>query len=236
MFGRGGYAEEVKVDTLKYGVVIESSRVVYPSNSSGETLVVVNPQAYPILVQTKVVSESKDKKAPFFVTPPLFRLDSAQRYSLRITKTGNIPEDKESLYWICVKGIPPKADDLWAKDMLDNTESHRGVGVKLNISIDNCIKLITRPGKINNNMLEHAGNIIWRRDGKDLIASNNSLFYINIGSLEFNGIRLIPDYIPPKGERRFTLKDKVGSNGMVTWRVIDDYGALSKAYSKKINE
>jgi P pilus assembly chaperone PapD len=120
--------------------------------------------------------------------------------------------------------------------MDDNTKLHGGVGVKLNISIDNCIKLIARPEKINNNMLEYAGNIIWRRDGKDLVASNNSSFYMNIGSLEFDGIRLIPDYIPPKGERRFALKDKADISGIVTWRVIDDYGALSKAYSKKINE
>ncbi|TQN75904.1 UNVERIFIED_ORG: P pilus assembly chaperone PapD [Citrobacter freundii] len=235
MLGLSANAEQIKVDTLKYGVVIEGSRVIYPSNSTGETLVVVNPQTYPVLVQTKILSENKDKKAPFFVTPPLFRLDGTQRYSLRITKTGEVEENKESLYWACVKGIPPKADDLWAKDVNDNSQSNGGIGVKLNISIDNCIKLIVRPKNLKNNMLEHAENIVWHKSGKDLIARNNSSFYMNIGSLEFNGVKLTPSYIPPEGERRFTLNDKSDTKGVVAWSVIDDYGALSKTYSKKLN-
>lgn len=228
-------AGQIKVDTLKYGVVIEGSRIIYRSDSTGSVLPVENPQTYPVLVQTKVLTEKKDKSAPFFVSPPLFRLDSGKRYSLRIAKTGDsFPQDKESLFWVCVKGIPPKADDLWAGKQ-DNAGANRDVGVLLNISIDNCIKLIVRPNKLEGNSLDHANQLLWRKSGNELIGYNKSAFYINLSTLSFNGVKLTPDYIPPGGERRFMLEGKGGDDtGTVTWNVIDDYGAVSKDFTNKI--
>ncbi|NPE97657.1 Dr fimbrial biogenesis chaperone DraB, partial [Escherichia coli] len=69
-------------------------------------------QDYPMLVQSEVLSEDQKSPAPFVVTPPLFRLDGQQSSRLRIVRTGGeFPSDRESLQWICVKGIPPKEDD-----------------------------------------------------------------------------------------------------------------------------
>lgn len=233
-FAEAVSAGPIKVDTLKYGVVIEGSRIIYPSESTGSVLPVENPQAYPVLVQTKIYTEKKDKSAPFFVTPPLFRLDSGKRHSLRITKTAdNFPPDKESLFWVCVKGIPPKADDLWAGKQ-DSTGTNHDVGVLLNISIDNCIKLIVRPNKLEGNPLDYASRISWRKSGNELIGYNKSAFYINLSTVSFNGVRLTPDYIPPGGERKFLIEGKSADTGTVTWNVIDDYGAVSKDFSDKI--
>lgn len=227
-------AGQIKVDTLKYGVVLESSRIIYPSDSAGSVLPVENSQSYPVLVQTKILTEKKDKSAPFFVTPPLFRLDSGKRYSLRITKTGdNFPEDKESLFWVCVKGIPPKADDLWA-DKKEIAGSNNNIGVMLNISIDNCIKLILRPDKLEGRPMDYANLISWRKSGNELVGYNKSAFYMNLGSVSFNGMKLMPDYIPPGEERRFLLENSVANTGTVTWNVIDDYGAMSTDFSSKI--
>ncbi|EAX6827628.1 molecular chaperone [Salmonella enterica] len=230
----GGNAGQIKVDALKYGVVIESSRIIYPSDSTGSVLPVENPQSYPVLVQTKILTEQKDKSAPFFVSPPLFRLDSGKRYSLRITKTGDdFPQDKERLFWICVKGIPPKADDLWAEKK-GHDSSNKDIGVMLNISIDNCIKLILRPDKLEGRPLDYANQISWKKSGNELIGYNKSAFYMNLGSVSFNGMKLTPDYIPPGGERRFPLESSVANSGTVTWNVIDDYGAMSTDFSIKI--
>lgn len=57
------------------------------------------------------------KYCTFIITPPLFRLDALQSSRLRIVKTeGAFPIDRESLQWICVKAIPPKYEDKWAKE------------------------------------------------------------------------------------------------------------------------
>lgn len=229
------YAKSVLVDGVKYGVMIESSRIIYPLQSSGTTLSVVNPQTYPVLVQTRIVNEEKSNIAPFFVTPPLFRLDAGQKYSLQVTKTGgNFPEDKESLLWACVKGIPPKVDDLWADDKNKNTTERKDIGVRLNISIDNCIKFIVRPPKLKGSSTDYAGEISWRISGGGLIAQNKSPFYMNIGEIYFNDIRLPAAYIAPWGEQKFLLQKNHASMGSVTWNVIDDYGTLSQTFSSKI--
>ncbi len=49
-------------------------------------------------------------KAPFLITPPLFRLDAKQENVLRIIRTGgNLPADRESLFWLNIKSIPSSA-------------------------------------------------------------------------------------------------------------------------------
>lgn len=44
------------------------------------------------------------------MTPPLFRLNAGDDSSLRIIKTeGNLPEDKESLFYVNVRAIPAQS-------------------------------------------------------------------------------------------------------------------------------
>ncbi|EAX6859898.1 molecular chaperone [Salmonella enterica subsp. enterica serovar Muenchen] len=229
-------AETIKMDGLKYGVTIESSRVIYPLNGPGVSLSVVNPQNYPVLVQTRILTEEKGEAGPFFVTPPLFRLDAGQRHTLRVNQTGgNFPQDRESLLWACVKGIPPKADDLWADNNAVKEGEEKDIGIRLNISIDNCIKFIVRPEKITGNLADSARDILWTISDGALVAYNSSAFYMNIGKLSFNGVDFVPDYIPPRGQRRFRLKNTPPKSGTVSWNIIDDYGAFSQIHSAKVS-
>lgn len=67
------------------------------------------------------------------VTPPLFRLGAGQENNLRILRTGgNLPEDRESLYWMNIKSIP------------STTEKQDNVNT-LQIAVKTRIKLIYRP-------------------------------------------------------------------------------------------
>ena len=53
------------------------------------------------------------EKAPFIITPPLYRLDKDQQNVERIVLAGALPQDKESLYWLNIKAIPaaPRKDN-----------------------------------------------------------------------------------------------------------------------------
>lgn len=89
--------------------------MIYDPDSAGSSLEVTNPQDYPILVQPKLARGDKKTAANFMVTPPVFRLDGGQQSRLRIVRVGGeYPKDRESLDWLCVTGVPPKADDEWA--------------------------------------------------------------------------------------------------------------------------
>lgn len=119
--------------------------MIYSLESPGATLTVINNHNYPMLVQSVVLTEGKQKYAPFIVTPPLFRLDALQSSRLKVIRTGgDFPNDRESIQWLCVKGIPPKEDDKWAEDQ----KIINKVSLHVQFSINNCVKLFIRPESV----------------------------------------------------------------------------------------
>ena len=73
-------------------------------------------------------------KAPFTVTPPLFRLNGGKENTLRVVKTAQaLPEDRESVFWLSVKTVPPEAE---------------GKGNHLQIAVRTRIKLFYRPASL----------------------------------------------------------------------------------------
>ncbi|EPX2491959.1 molecular chaperone [Klebsiella michiganensis] len=98
--------------TSQAGVVVGGTRLIYEGGKKEASINLSNPDKNIYLIQSWVDSEGRGKgtqaeKAPFIVTPPLFRLDSNQQNILRIVRAGgNLPEDKESLFWLNIKSIP----------------------------------------------------------------------------------------------------------------------------------
>ncbi len=59
------------------GVVVGGTRLVYPGGKKEATITVKNPDDIPYLVQSWVNADLEGNvKAPFLVTPPLFRCTS----------------------------------------------------------------------------------------------------------------------------------------------------------------
>lgn len=225
-------AEENKSTEMSskvFSLHLGGSRVVYdPAASSGAVLRVSNDHDYPILVQSEVLREDKKAQAPFVVTPPLFRLDGRQSSHLRIVRvSGDFPADRESLQWICVKGIPPKDDDIWVKEK-DETKADK-VSLQVRLVVSNCIKLFVRPAAVKGQSDEAAGRVTWQRIGNRLKGDNPTPFYINLSKLTVGG-KAVKDheYIAPFSSREYTLP--TGASGKVQWTVITDYGGTSKLF------
>lgn len=96
-------------------VVIGGTRVVYPAQDKEVTLKFMNEGERAALVQVWLddgddQSTPDTAKAPFAVTPPVFRLDPKKQQTARILFTGaTLPADRETLYWLNMLEIPPKA-------------------------------------------------------------------------------------------------------------------------------
>ncbi|MBJ8899663.1 molecular chaperone [Citrobacter braakii] len=233
-FSTSSLASDVTVTGKQYGVILGSSRIIYPLDSVGTTISVNNPQDYPVLIQSRVFDDNKSSEAPFVVTPPLFRLDAKQRNSLRIVQAGgNFPHDKESLQWLCVKGIPPKDGDIWAGDN-NKTNSASGVGVSLQIAIDNCVKMMIRPNELKGDPSQVAKELEWTVNGQKLIADNPTPFYMNLGKITFGGKDIPPHFVPPKSTWSFELPKGFFDGHDVSWQVINDQGGLTQEYSKRV--
>lgn len=218
-----------KVFSLHLGV----TRVVYNPDLSGESLTVINDQDYPMLVQSAVLTEDQKSPAPFVVTPPLFRLDGLQSSRLRIVRTGgSFPSDRESLQWVCVKGIPPKEDDKWAEGVNKSKPADK-VSLQVQFSVSTCIKLFVRPSAVKGRPDDVAGQMEWTKSGEKLKGVNPTPFFINLSELQVDGKEVRErHYIAPFSSYEYTLP--AGAAGKVLWQVITDYGGKSRLFEAEL--
>lgn len=208
--------------TAHAGVIINGTRLVYQGEKKESSLGIQNPDNTDYLVQSWVDAGSKNQaKAPFLITPPLFRLDAKEDNVLRVVRTGgNLPEDRESLFWLNIKAIP---------------SSKRVEGQNtLQIAINTRIKLLYRPASIKGKPDEVADKLQWHREGNDLVVENPTPFYMNFQTVTLNGHKIDKaTWAEPKTETHFALPANTGGT-TVNWSIITDYGSISKTWSSSV--
>ena len=197
------------------GVIVGGTRIIFNGAVKENTLSVTNPDESPWLIQSWVESDGKSK-APFIFSPPLFRLDARQKNIFRIIHPrGDLPTDRESLFWANIKSIPTAPD-------VDNA---------LQIAIKTQIKLIYRPASLKNGFLpEQMKKLQWRWQQGKLQVTNPTPFYMNFQSIEINGKAVSePQWVAPFAEKQYLLP-QLAATGTVRWRLINDYGALTETF------
>ncbi|UJD79348.1 molecular chaperone [Serratia rubidaea] len=199
------------------GVVVGGTRVVYDSNKREASISVRNPEkTAPYLIQSWVenAQTSDTRKTPFIITPPLFRLDPGQENVLRIVRTGGqLPDDKESLFWLNIKSIP-------ASEKTDKNQ--------LQTSVKTRIKLMYRPAGLRGNAAEAYKALTFTRQGNQLRVSNPTPYYIAFYSVKV-GSQEIKEAgtVEPMNTRSWTLP--AGAGNAVSWQAINDYGGITPA-------
>ena len=207
--------------TAHAGVIINGTRLVYQGEKKESSIGISNPDEINYLVQSWVdTGLKKGGKAPFLITPPLFRLNAKEDNVLRVVRTGgNMPEDRES-YWLNIKAIP--------------SSSHEEGINTLQIAINTRIKLLYRPASIKGKPEEVADKLEWHREGNDLVVNNPTPFYMNFQSVTLNGQKVAKaTWAVPNTSTRFALPTNMSGN-TVSWSVITDYGSISKTWSASV--
>lgn len=221
-------ANEIKQNVQNFSIKLATNRVIYYSKSSGATLAIVNEHNYPMLVKSQTYKEDKSSAAPFVITPPLFRIDAKQQSKLKIVKVNdNDPEDKETLYWLCVTGVPPKMGDAWADGEIKKGKNKEAV-LNIQVSMRGCIKLISRPSSLNGTPSDYVNDISWEKGNGEIIAKNNSPFYMNLSGIKLDGKPLGNiDYIPPFETKKFKTENTNFKS--IEWVILADYGGEVRA-------
>jgi len=161
------------------GVVIQGTRVVYPANEREVAVRMTNERAYPVLVEAWIdrPDDAMDAKAavPFALTPPLFRLDAAKGQTLRIFQLqGAAPTDREVLYYLNVRDIPPKSEH--------EDDGHVAVAFRSRI------KLFHRPAKLAMPPQDAPRALRWQPAGSDAVRVHNPTpYYVTVTALEPEG-------------------------------------------------
>ncbi|WP_042287309.1 fimbria/pilus periplasmic chaperone [Citrobacter sedlakii] len=204
------------------GIVIGGTRVIFQSSKPDVTLSVINKDTtLPYLIQVWVdpFNATDKNKPPFTAIPPVSRLEPKQERVLRIIKTqGELPSNRESVFWINVKNIPPSP----TKD-----------SSKLEIAIKTRIKLFWRPSSIKETPETASKKLTWRREGRLLVVTNPTAIHVNMIDVTVDGKPIDIAMIKPFEIQKITLPIDI-SGKRLTWHCINDYGAISEVIQQSI--
>lgn len=222
LLAKAGLITSLLFGTLAHaaGINIGATRVIYHGDAKDESVSVSNSDNVPYLIQSWAQSISDTGAigdAPFMVTPPLFRLNGGQKNVLRIIRTGGeLPEDRESLYWLDIKSIPR------------NDPNDRQNKLKLAIKAE--FKLIYRPMSLKKKPEDVTAQLKWSRQGSTLMVNNPTPYYMNFADISIGGKKLKnPRYAAPFSSTRYALP--AGASGQIVWSIINDFGGTGPAHS-----
>ncbi|HEX7816125.1 fimbrial biogenesis chaperone [Dyella sp.] len=214
-------------------VVIGGTRVVYPAQDREVTVKISNEGKTPSLVQVWLddgdVNSTPDKaKVPFTVTPPIFRVDPDKAQTIRLSYTQEpLAKDKETLFWINVLEVPPKAANADGRNMLQFAFRTR-------------IKLFFRPDGLAGDAKSAQDKLTWKlvagEGGKGwaLQADNPTPYYVSVASaaIHVDG-RSIENAeggtVAPMSSTTIALdglNTRPTGDVQVQYKAINDYGAV----------
>ncbi|EAQ8936057.1 molecular chaperone [Salmonella enterica] len=207
------------------GVVIGGTRIIYPANQAEVQVTLKNKDNDKRYLVHSWVSNIDDSKAPFIITPPIYKLEESRQTLLHVVYTGNksaLPQDRESLFMMNVKSVSAIPAELRDNNMLQ-------------FAIKTKLKLFYRPASLK----ESAAKTAWQslqfsQSQNQLIVKNPTPFYVTFGKLSVAGkaIKAASDknapsaltmMVAPFAEQRFPLPSAV--KGDVVWTAINDFGS-----------
>ena len=209
-------------------LTLSADRLVYNATADEASVTIHNSESRSYLIQSWLDTGDSTKKTgdiPFVVTPPLFKLAAGTDNLIRIVYLGSeLPVDRESLFWLDVKGIPA----------LNEEESK--VASRMVVAINNRIKFFYRPENLKGDPGEAAKNLLWSNEGQVLSVTNNSPYYVVLSKIVADK-EVIPvsvetnnTVISPFGKKTYKLKHSLPQTSNVEWQSINDFGLESKPY------
>lgn len=155
------------------GVYIYGTRVIYPAAQKEVTVQLMNQGDRSALVQAWIddgntQTPPEKLQVPFLLTPPVVKVkaNTGQQLKIKFTKA-NLPQDRESLYYLNVLDIPPN-------------ETSGEETNKLKFALQNRIKLIYRPASLPGVNKETFSRLHINKTNSGIIIENNSANWLTI--------------------------------------------------------
>ncbi|AEF44256.1 MULTISPECIES: fimbria/pilus periplasmic chaperone [Serratia] len=201
------------------GVALGATRVIYPAEQKQVQLAVTNnDDKGNYLIQSWIENAEGKKDNRFVITPPLFSMMGKKENTLRIIDSSNdtLPKDRESLFWINVKAIP-------ALDKAKENENY------LQFAIVSRIKLYYRPKGLAIAPEQASEKLRFSIQKDKLVLNNPTPYYLTVTDLKIDGKALEHTIVPPMGKTSVSIPSGVGAGGDITYKTINDYGAITSA-------
>lgn len=196
------------------GVALGATRVIYPAGQKQVQLAVTNNDEKGVfLIQSWVENANGQKDNQFAITPPLFSMQGKKENTLRIIDATNnqLPNDRESLFWLNVKAIPA----------MDKSKQNENT---LQLAIISRIKLYYRPTDLAIAPDKVAEELRFKRQAGTLFVTNPTPYFATVAELKIGSVKLDNVLVPPFGDASVTVP--ANANGEISFQTINDYGAL----------
>lgn len=214
------------------GITINGTRVVYPADQREVSLSMVNDGKEARLIQAWIdtgdASERPEtSKAPFVITPPMSRVDPSKGQTLRImyTGAGNLPQDRETVFWLNILEIPPKPKA--GSDAANNF---------MQLAVRSRLKLFYRPkglqGSVDGALDQTHWRLVSKGNGYDVECTNDSPYNISFSDVSFKGTPEQPSVskggmCPAKGKGTYPVTGTIDAGGKLIVTVINDFGGFN---------
>ncbi|MDF7680628.1 molecular chaperone [Enterobacteriaceae bacterium ESL0689] len=208
------------------GIMPSRSRIIYSSDNKDASIMLVNTNDYPVVVQTWIDNGegSPDiQDMPFVSIPPLFYLEPAAIKAVRVLyNKAALPQDKESLFWFNMYEIPPEHKELTA----DNS---------VLVTMNTQIKLFYRPHGLTMTSDQAIQKIVCSLYDKASVSCYNptpvhiSVTDVQLWLSEAASVKATNEeyLIKPFGKNLYHFKDAVAPLKMAL-QYIDDAGNTSE--------
>ena len=213
------------------GIQPGSTRVIYPAAKREVTLQIMNHATTPRLIQAWIDRGDSDAptatSSPFFVTPPIPRINPDKSQTLRITFIGgDVPGDRESVFWLNILELQPKTVN-------QKTEKNSVV----QFSIRTKLKVFYRPEGLPGKPKDAFNQVRWhaiRGDkGTWLECDNKSVFNVSFQDIQRSGAtshsnKTIHGMCPAKVSARFDISNlSLEDDTKLSITTINDYGGFN---------
>ncbi|EJL3978042.1 fimbria/pilus periplasmic chaperone [Salmonella enterica subsp. enterica serovar Braenderup] len=201
-------------------VNVDRTRIIM--NATEKTVAITlnnDDKSTPFLAQSWVTDADGVRTDALIALPPLQRIDAGQKSQVRITQvrgvTERLPQDRETLFWFNVRGVPPKPGE-------DNV---------LQLAMQSQLKLFYRPkGIIRSSNDRPERKLTAERTAGHLTLKNPTPYYITVAWLGADRSRRLSGFsegvmVPPLGS--LPLQAVLPADTRQLWvGYIDDYGGL----------
>ncbi|WP_065392357.1 fimbrial biogenesis chaperone [Photorhabdus namnaonensis] len=207
------------------GFGIDVTRIIFLQDKAATTVSVRNTTTnIPYLVTTKITRTVDGKgKAPFYVTPPLFRLDPKGTNVLRILgDTSKLPTDRESVFYFNASAIPGSNNP--PSQRFEETK----IGGGITYAIGNTIKLFYRPTGLVGTPEQAYKALRFTHASGGVQVSNNSPYHISFTQIKVDGVPVKfseshPQMLAPFSSHVYPAQNNQNKK-KVEWAVISDLG------------
>ena len=149
-------------------IQIERSRVIYSGDHKSAALEIHNESKDNYIVQSWLDDDAGKSEKTMVVTPPLLKLLPDQSATLRFVYSGSgLPADRESVIWVNVQEIPPRAKEPNVMQLAVRTR----------------LKLFYRPVALRTTLKEEVQKLKINALHDGIVINNNGPMHISLGQL-----------------------------------------------------